>query len=137
MISVNSIIKMDWGRIHALTQAQVTALERTAEHLHAEVVQAQVVPRMDGPLQGENFFADYSLSMSGKVSLIHSTPYARRLYFHPEYNFHKEPWEDNKGKHDGNPNAMGEWYKDWLPGGKKANDCKQTYKQLYKRITGV
>ena len=29
MINVNSIIKMDWGRIQALTEAQVTALEQT------------------------------------------------------------------------------------------------------------
>ena len=44
MINVNSIIKMDWGRIQALTDAQVTALEQTAEYLHTEVVQAQVMP---------------------------------------------------------------------------------------------
>ena len=44
MINVNSIIKMDWGRIQALTEAQVTALEQTAEYLHTEVVQAQVIP---------------------------------------------------------------------------------------------
>lgn len=138
MMKVNSTIKMNWGKIQELTDAAATALEQTAEYLHTEVVQAQVVPRMDGTLQGEAFFVDKSKSKSGKVSLIHDTPYARRLYFHPEYHFHKEPWEDEKGvRHDGNPNARGEWYKAWLPGGSKENDCKDAFKQIYKRITGV
>lgn len=127
MISVNSIIKMNWGRIQALTQAQVTALEQTAEYLHTEVVQAQVMPFDKGALQNESTFADYSDSKAGKVSLVSTQPYARRLYFHPEYEFQTKE----------NPHAGGEWYKDWLPGGKKASDCKQEYKQLYKRITGV
>lgn len=137
MINVNSIIKMDWGCIQALTEAQVTALEQTAEYLHTEVVQAQVVPRMDGALQGDSFFPDYSECSSGKAVLVHSTPYARRMYYHPEYHFHKEKWKDKRGEHDGNANARGEWYEDWLPGGNKDQDCQKTYKQIYKRITGV
>ncbi|MCI6467451.1 MAG: hypothetical protein MSA90_18555 [Faecalicatena sp.] len=127
MISVNSIIKMDWGRIRDLTEAQVEALEQTAEYLRTEVVQAQVMPFDMGTLQNESTFADYSESKSGKVSLISTQPYARRVYFHPEYEFQTEE----------NPHARGKWYEDWLPGGQKANDCKQEYEQIYKRITGV
>lgn len=127
MIGVNSTIKFDWGKIQTLTDAQVTALEQTAEYLHTEVVQAQVMPFDKGNLQNESTFVDTSENKSGKVTLVNSTPYARRLYFHPEYNFQKEE----------NPRAGGEWYKDWLPGGSKEDDCKNTYKQIYKRITGV
>ena len=80
MINVNAIIKMDWGRIQVLTEAQVTALEQTAEYLHTEVLQAQVMPFDEGTLQNDSTFADYTESRSGKVSLVSTQPYARRLY---------------------------------------------------------
>lgn len=138
MIKVNSSVKLNFPIIRRLTQAQITALEQTAECLHEEVVQRRVVPRRDGALQGESFFVDTSKSNRGKVTLVHAEPYARRLYFHPEYHFHKEPWEDSKGrKHDGNPNAKGKWFEDWEPGGKKSDFAINTYKQIYRRLTGV
>lgn len=121
-----------------LTQAQITALEQTAEALHTEVVQAQVVPRMDGTLQNNAFFVNRRDSARGSVSLVHDTPYARRLYYHPEYRFHREPWTDSAGvRHDGNPNARGGWFSDWLQGGKYENFCRMAYSMLYKRLTGV
>ena len=89
MISVNSTVKLNFPKIQQLTKAQVMALEQTAEALHTNVVQAQVFPRDTGNLQNESTFVDYSESSQGKVSIISSTPYARRLYFHPEYHFQK------------------------------------------------
>lgn len=126
-MNVNSTVKLNFGRIRELTQAAVTSLEQTGEYLHTEVVQAQVMPFNTGNLQNESTFVDTSESQSGKVTLVSSTPYARRLYYHPEYNFRK----------DENPNAGGEWYKDWLPGGSKENDCKDAFKRYYKRNSGV
>lgn len=138
MIKVSSKVKLNFPRLKQLTQAQVTALEQTAEALHTEVIQAQVVPRRDGALQGESFFVDTSESSQGKVTLVHAEPYARRLYFHPEYHFHKGPWEDEKGrKHDGNPNAKGKWFEDWELGGKNADFAIEAYKKLYRRLTGL
>lgn len=143
MIRVSSKVKLNMARIKELNQAAVTALEQTAEALHTEVVQAQVVPRMDGALQGESFFVDTTDSAGGHVRLVHATPYARRMYFHPEYNFHKGPWEeewtDRQGKkhhvnHDGNPNAKGLWYEDWEAGGKHADFCTKTFKEIYRRL---
>lgn len=128
MIQVSSRIKINLPRIRQLEAAQVTALEQTAEALHTEVVQAQVFPFDTGALQNENTFVDTTESRSsGRVSLVSSTPYARRMYFHPEYNFKK----------DENPNARGKWYTDWLPGGPKADFCRDAYKQIYRRLTGV
>ena len=86
-MQVKSTVKMNFPRITQLTQAAVTALEMTAEALHTEVIQAQVMPFDTGNLQNESTFVDYSESNQGKVSLASSTPYARRLYYHPEYNF--------------------------------------------------
>ena len=99
MIKVKSTVKMNFPRIRQLEQAQVTALEQTAEALHTEVVQAQVMPFDTGALQTESTFVDYSESRQGKVSIISNTPYARRLYFHPEYHF----------KTKENPTARGTW----------------------------
>jgi hypothetical protein len=146
MINVKSTIKLNAAFMKQLDQAGVRALEQTAEALHTEVVQAEVVPRMDGTLQNEAFFVDTSRSQSGSVSLVHSTPYARRLYFHPEYHFRHEAWEedvkDNDGKvhhltHQGNPNAKGKWFEDWLPGGKESDFAKRTFAALYRRLTGL
>ncbi len=124
---VKSTVKMNLPRIRQLTQAAVTALELTAEALHTEVVQAQVFPFDTGDLQNESTFVDTSDSAKGKVTLVSSTPYARRLYYHPEYHFQKEE----------NPNARGEWYEDWLPGGSKEDFAANAFKRFYKKVGGV
>ena len=113
-------------KIKNLTIAQVKALEKTAEALHTEVVQARVMPRDTGHLQNESTFVDYSQSKSGTVSLVSQTPYARRLYFHPEYNFRTKE----------NPNAQGKWLEPWINGDKK-DFCVKKYKKLYKQLGGV
>lgn len=124
---VNSTVKLDFGTIRKLERAQIIALEQTAEYLHTEVVQAQVVPFDKGVLQSDAMAPDYSHSSQGVVSLVHSTPYARRLYFHPEYQFQTKE----------NPHAKGKWFEDWADGGKKSHKIKQAYGRLYKQITGV
>lgn len=127
MIKATSKIKMNFPRVRQLSQAAVTALEMTAEALHTEVVQAQVMPFETGNLQGNSTFIDCSESNDGKATLVSSTPYARRLYYHPEYDFQTEE----------NPNAKGNWYEDWLPGGNKADFAPKTFKQIYKKVGGV
>ena len=127
MIRASSKVKLNFPKIRQISQAQVTALEQTAEALHTEVVQAQVIPFDTGNLQNESTFVDYTDSGNGRVSLVSSTPYARRLYFHPEYHF----------RTDENPNARGKWYDDWLPGGVNANFCREAYKKIYRRLAGL
>lgn len=127
LINVSSVIKLNLPKIRELTDAQITALEQTAEALHKEVVQTQVFPRDTGALQNESTFLDRSESSHGKVSLVSSTLYARRLYFHPEYHFRTEA----------NPHARGKWYEDWLPGGKEADFAAKTFKELYRRMADI
>ena len=127
MINVNSIVKLNMATINQLCGAQITALEQTAEAMHTEVIQKQLMPFDTGNLQNESTFVDNSQSSSGKVSLVSSTPYARRLYFHPEYRFNK----------DENPNAKGEWYEDYVPGGKYDKFAQEAYKKIYRRIVGL
>lgn len=126
-MQVKSTVKLNMPRIRQLTQAAVTALETTGEALHTEVVQAQVFPFDTGNLQNESTFVDYSESGRGKVTLVSSTPYARRLYYHPEYNYQT----------DENPFAGGEWYEPWLPGGISQDFARNAFKRLYKKFGGV
>lgn len=126
-MQVKSTVKLNMPRIRQLTQAAVTALETTGEALHTEVVQAQVFPFDTGNLQNESTFVDYSESGRGKVTLVSSTPYARRLYYHPEYNYQT----------DENPFAGGAWYEPWLPGGISEDFARNTFKRLYKKFGGV
>ena len=124
-MKVSPKVTINTQKIKQLTKAQITALEQTAEALHTEVIQAQVIPRDTGNLQNDSFIY-YSDSSKGKVSLISSTPYARRLYYHPEYNFQTME----------NPNAKAHWYDDWIDGG-KMDFCKNAFKEFYKRAGGV
>ncbi len=126
-MKVNSTVKLNMARINHLSQTAVTALEMTAEELHTEIVQAQVMPRDTGTMQNESTFVDCSESANGKVSIVTSTPYARRLFYHPEYNFQK----------DKNPNAKGRWFEDWMKGGKYADFAAKTFRNLFKRLGGV
>ena len=145
MINVKSVINLNLPKIRQLTDAQITALEQTAEALHTEVVQAQVMPRDTGALQGERtaikagdtITKEYpsgesasntiTKASNGKVSLITTAPQVRRLYFHPEYHFQT----------DENPHARGKWYTDWLPGGKEADFAAKTFKELYRRMADI
>lgn len=127
MVKATSTVKLNLGRVRQLDRAAVTALEQTAEAVHTDLVQSQTMPRKTGALQNESTFVDTSESAQGHVSLVSSTPYARRLYFHPEYNYFKGE----------NPNAGGEWYGPYLPGGAKADFAKKAFRTLYKREAGV
>ena len=119
-------IELNHLALRQLDRAAIVALGKTAEALHTEVVQAQVVPRDTGWLQNSSFSVDLSEVSKGTARLVLSTPYARRLYFHPEYHFHK----------DKNPNARGRWFDDWLPGGSKQGFAAKAFAAFYRKESG-
>lgn len=98
-------------------------LEKTGEVLHTEVLTAQVMPFDEGDMQNKATFVDYSQSDKGFVQLVTTSPQARRLYFHPEYDFQTI----------NNPNARGEWFEDWLPGGKHEDLAQKTFSAFLRR----
>lgn len=85
------------------------------------------MPFDSGNLQNESTFADYTNIVNGKTKIVSSTPYARRLYFHPEYNFSREE----------NIAAGGKWLAPWLEGGTKQNFCQKAFARFYKREAGL
>lgn len=85
------------------------ALIKTADAVETDLQQSQTMPFDSGQLQDRSTFVDDSKVSSGKVSVVSDTPYARRLYFHPEYKFSTRD----------NPNAGGAWFEPYISGAKK------------------
>lgn len=88
--SVTSKIKLNLPLLKQLDKAQQTALRNTTDALLRQIKNSQVMPFDTGNLQNESTFADYANLAEGETKIVSSTPYARRLYFHPEYNFSRE-----------------------------------------------
>ena len=105
-VQVTSRIELNMSVLNMLDNAQRQAFEQTADATLTELRDRQVMPFDTGNLQNDNTFID--TSQSDKVSIVSATPYARRLYFHPEYNF----------KRGNNANAGGKWFESFKPNGK-------------------
>ena len=114
------------GPMNMLEDAAMNALDATAEKLLGGVVDAQVIPFDVGTLQNEATYVDRSERSKGIERIVSNTPYARRLYFHPEYNFQT----------DNNPNARGKWLDDWVSG-RYADQVKKDYAAFYKKYGGL
>lgn len=126
-MKVNSRVKLNMSVIRQLNNAAVVSLEQTADALMGDLKQSGTMPFDKGTLQNTATFVDDSESRNGKVSIVSSTPYARRLYYHPEYNFKK----------DENSNAGGKWFEPYTPGGNKQEFAAKTFAKLYKRNGGL
>ena len=98
-------IEFNDAAIAKIEQAQKDALKQTGHTLLTDIVQKQVMPFETGEMQNNRTFID--TSSENEVVIRTTAPQARRLYFHPEYNF-------QKGK---NQNAGGRWFDRYLPGG--------------------
>ena len=115
--------KFDIGGIKQLDKNVQQCLEMTGEALKTEVVIAQVIPFDEGDMQNSETFVDHSKSSLGLVSLVTTSPQARRLYFHPEYDFQTI----------NNANAKGKWFEDWFPGGKESKFAQKAFSTFLKR----
>ena len=119
------------GRVNAEFLARYKAkaqlnLVKTADAMKTDLVQSQTMPFDTGALQNNSTFVDDSKKNQNKVSVVSDTPYARRLYFHPEFNFQKEK----------NPNAGGQWFEPYISGTKKDFAAK-TFKKFMKRSSNT
>ena len=101
-------IKLDRTKINTLINARNKALEETTEAILSDIKTSAVVPKDSGELERSGF-VDLSKLDDGIASIIFDTPYARRLYWHPEYNF----------RQDKNINAQGKWMQSYIDGDNK------------------
>lgn len=125
--NVSCKIKLFKPQVKRVTEAMIPALVKTAEAVHSDLVQSQTMPFKQGTLQNDSTYVDDSGADAGRVALVSSTPYARRLYYHPEYNFNKSE----------NPNAGGKWLDPYLPGGTKQDLAQEAFNKFYKQEAGV
>ncbi|HFC9286167.1 TPA: hypothetical protein ACF0RC_000931 [Clostridium perfringens] len=101
-------IKLDRTKINTLINARNKALEETTEAMLSDIKTSALVPKDTGELERSGF-VDLSKLDDGIASIIFDTPYARRLYWHPEYNF----------RQDKNINAQGKWMQSYIDGDNK------------------
>lgn len=106
-MKVTAKVTLNQSAIKQLEAAQMAALEMTGEAIKTDIVASQVVPKQTGELERSGF-VDTSELKKMKVRLVYDTPYARRIYWHPEYNFRK----------DKNMNAQGKWMESYQSGEK-------------------
>ena len=101
-VQVTSRIELNYSVLNMLDNAQYEALAMTADATLTELRDRQTMPFDTGNLQNDSTFVDDS--QRDKVSIVSSTPYARRLYFHPEYNYRRGD----------NASAGGKWFESFL-----------------------
>ena len=118
---VNSNINLDIGKINFLSEAAIKSLKITADALKSELNIDQVIPFDTGNLSNNQTWVGDE-NKKNSVSLNFTTPYARRLYYHPEYNFQKKEHKNAKGK----------WLEDYLTGSKK-NFARNTFSKIYEK----
>lgn len=103
-------IKLDEAALTLLGEtAKVAALD-TMEAIKTDLVSSQTVPFDTGTMQGSLHTEQFTADCDIHTTLQTDGPQARRLYFHPEYNFQK----------GNNPNAGAAWYAPYELGGEKA-----------------
>lgn len=110
-------IKLDAAAFAAMEEQVRRAALKAMEAVKTDLVAAQTMPfdtgRMQSTLQTDQFQDGEEI----RTRLSTDTPYARRLYFHPEYNFQKV----------NNPNAGAEWYAPYEDGGEKESLARDTF----------
>ena len=90
-------------------EAVKQSMIKTADAIKGDIVDSQTMPFDTGELQNRGTFIKKVIGSYLQVSIVSDKPYARRLYYHPEFNFKK----------DENPNAGGLWFEPYLTGNKK------------------
>ena len=120
-MKVKVTVKLNENNIKKLKIAALRSLPLTMEAMKTELMAMQIVPKDIGTLEESAI-----VGVENGVGFISfSTPYARRLYYHPEYNF----------RTDKNPNAQGRWLDPFIHGEKK-DWLTDTYGKLLKDNSG-
>ena len=121
-MNVKVKVELYSAKIKQIDDAWTKALERTAEAVLSDIIASQVVPFDVGTLEGSGY-----VMVDGHLAyIVFDTPYARRLYFHPEYHF----------RQDKNPNAQGRWMDDYQIGYPKEDIVLEAQKLYFRKNAG-
>lgn len=101
--------KVNQIHLDVMKSVFIKAQINTCDALKSDLQDFQIIPFDTGALQNTKTFVNDKNVKKGIVSVCSEGPYARKLYFHPEYNF----------KTDKNQNAGGMWFEPYINGVKK------------------
>ena len=110
-------------KIRKLQEIAQKAFELTVEVVLSDIRMSQTVPKNTGELERSGFTEIDVKKMVAKI--IFDEPYARRLYWHPEYDF----------RQDKNQYAGGLWMQTYIDG-EKRHFVKETYGKFLKQLGG-
>jgi len=116
-------IELYQDAIAGLEDAVKRSARAAMDVFHQDVVSSAVMPYDTGDMQ--NNAISIKTSEDGdklKISLTTNAPQARRLYYHPEYNFQTV----------NNANARGEWLEEYITGA-KADFLQEAFAQLMRK----
>lgn len=116
-------INLDAQAIQGIVDAAKAAAVDTLEMVYTDLVSSQTMPFNTGDMQNNQTFVE--ATDDGAV-LITGSIQARRLYYHPEYNF-------QRGK---NHNAGAYWLEPYISGEKK-DFVRDKYTELFRRRAGL
>ena len=118
--------------IQRISDAAKAAAVDTMDALRTDLMNAKTMPYDNGDMQNNQTF----VAVEGEdiingvetysVSLVTGSPQARRLYYHPEYNFQRGT----------NKNAGAYWLEPYISGNKK-NFIRDKYTELFRRRAGL
>lgn len=114
-------VKWNLAAIAKIREAVGAAAEEALEATYSNLVKSKTMPFDNGDMQNNQTFV--AQTVEGAV-LITGSPQARRLYYHPEYNF-------QRGK---NKNAGAKWLEPYISGEKKDFVKTEFAKALGKRL---
>lgn len=116
--------KLNNATLKHISSAAIQSLVLTGEAVKGNLIDSKTMPFDTGDMQNQQTFVDSKDAKRGTVSVVTDAPQARRLYFHPEYNFKK----------NNNPNAGGMWFEPYINGDKKDYAKKTFARFLRNRI---
>lgn len=116
-------IKLDIHAIKELEQAVEKSALIAIEQTKTDLINSAAMPFDTGDMQNNQTFV---ASTENGARLVTGSPQARRLYYHPEYNF-------QRGK---NANAGAYWLESYISGDKK-DFVKNEFIKEFKKESGV
>lgn len=125
-------IKLNQQKIRDIENVVKESAVEAIESVHVDLVESETMPFDTGDMQNNQTFVavegDDTINEKDiyLVSIVTGSPQARRLYYHPEYNF-------QTGK---NTNAGAYWLDPYINGNKK-DLVKVKFMEAFKRRIGV
>ena len=121
---VTTKVTLNQSWLAEMEKIRLQALEMTAEAVLTDIRKSAVVPKGDTGELEKSGNVDTSEIMNGIARIVFGTPYGRRLYWHPEYNF----------RTDKNRNARGKWMEPYHTAGQKREWVIETFGKFVRML---